>query len=634
MSSPLDQCGEIAQRLYASVLQLEREGELLQLPPLDGREWFELLRRKLLPQLGDDAFLVAAVVGGTNIGKSVLFNHLAGSSASATSPLASGTKHPVCLVPDGFTQNHDLPAIFEGFELYEWSTAEAALEETDEHRLFWADNARLPDNLLLLDTPDIDSDARVNWVRADHIRRCADVLIAVLTQQKYNDAAVKQFFRQAAKEDKAVIVVFNQCQLPDDEPYWPLWLETFSRETAVTPEFVYLAPNDRRAAEENRLPLFERQWPVPSEEVSQSSAAAQSDEVHDLADDLSRLHFGDIKLRSLQGSLRQLVNHDSGVPVYLSEVEHRSAEFAAAARRLSSESVARINDWPLVSNKLLVQEIRRWWKTHQEGWARNVHAFYDAVGRGVTWPFRMAHSALGGVQTSLLDEYREREWSVLLKAVEEVFDKLTWMSESGNELLRPHFERLMEGRSRSALITRLREEHARVDLGALLEETVHQEMESLETDSPELYRFYKQLNQVSAAIRPATSVVMFTMGWGPAGELAAPFVADAAAQAIVPIVADFAGGTAAALAGETAVSETTSRGAGFLQAKIHRLQGRFAARRVGWLVGLLKEHLLGTLPDDLQAAAELPRSAVFGQIKETLRELEGRLEHRQHKTLV
>src|SRR5262245_40122801 len=66
--------------------------------PPDGEEWYELLERKLLPQLAAEPFLVVAVVGGTNIGKSALFNHLAGEVASRVSPLAAGTRHPVCLV--------------------------------------------------------------------------------------------------------------------------------------------------------------------------------------------------------------------------------------------------------------------------------------------------------------------------------------------------------------------------------------------------------------------------------------------------------------------------------------------------------------------------------------------------------
>ena len=67
--------------------------------PPAGQEWFDLLRNKLLPQLDLPPLLVVAIVGGTNIGKSVIFNHLAGEVASAASPLAAGTKHPVCLVP-------------------------------------------------------------------------------------------------------------------------------------------------------------------------------------------------------------------------------------------------------------------------------------------------------------------------------------------------------------------------------------------------------------------------------------------------------------------------------------------------------------------------------------------------------
>ena len=74
----------------------------------------------------------------------------------------------------------------------------------------------MPPRLLLLDAPDVDSDVTVNWQRARAIRQAADVLVAVLTQQKYNDAAVKQFFRAAVEADKPIVVVFNQCDLEAD----------------------------------------------------------------------------------------------------------------------------------------------------------------------------------------------------------------------------------------------------------------------------------------------------------------------------------------------------------------------------------------------------------------------------------
>ena len=270
----LSSFASLARQLGAALNQLEEQSKPLKLKPLEGRDWFDLLVRKLLPQLTDDAYLIVAVVGGTNIGKSVVFNHIAGFRASSSSPLASGTKHPVCLIPSGFELEHDLKSLFPAFELREWSDSDEALANYEEHCLFWRTSDKVPPNLVILDTPDVDSDAPVNWQRADAVRQAADVLVAVLTQQKYNDAAVKQFFRKAASEDKAALIVFNQVELPDDEPYWPLWLQTFCGETGLQPEFVYLAPNDRKSAEAIRLKFEERQWPV----VAQMQPATQTAE--------------------------------------------------------------------------------------------------------------------------------------------------------------------------------------------------------------------------------------------------------------------------------------------------------------------------------------------------------------------
>jgi hypothetical protein len=610
MSTEFGECAETVQRLFQAVTELERAGEMLNLSPLEGREWFELVRQKLLPQLCDEAFLIAAVVGGTNIGKSVVFNHLADEVASATSPLASGTKHPVCLVPPRFSEDHDLTAIFDGFQLQEWSDANAALVDHAEHQLFWRTSDALPENLLVLDTPDIDSDAQINWERADHVRRTADVLIAVLTQQKYNDAAVKRFFRQAAEEDKAVIVVFNQCQFPEDDAYWPLWLETFSRETGVQPELVYVAPNNRAAAEEGRLSFFERPWPIKTE--TSDEIGERNDKPRNLREDLSRLKFESVKLRSLRGSLNLLGKEDAGVYSWLDEIKRSSADVRSTAARLSAESVVRVSDWPAIPNPLLVREIRSWWKSRQLGWAKRINTAYDTVGAGITWPFRMAGRALRSAEPeSPFELLHKQEWSAVQQAIEEIIDKLTWMSEAGSDLLRPRFEAMLTGDARARLLRTARTQHAACDLEAELQESVDMEMKLFQQDSPESYRFYKQLNNVAAAVRPMTSVVLFTLGWGPAGEVVAPMVANAATQAVVHVVADFAGGTGAAVAGETAIATAAGSGAGFLEAKFRSLQAAFTARRVGWLAEFLKCELFGSLPDDLQAAANLPESEEF-----------------------
>ena len=77
MSDPFDACAQMVKQLSQAVSALDDCWGEARLAPLQGRDWYELLNLKLLPQLSDQSFLIAAVVGGTNIGKSVVFNHLA-----------------------------------------------------------------------------------------------------------------------------------------------------------------------------------------------------------------------------------------------------------------------------------------------------------------------------------------------------------------------------------------------------------------------------------------------------------------------------------------------------------------------------------------------------------------------------
>ena len=616
MSSTYAACAEHVRQLHSAARLLEVQSRLLQLPPLAGREWFEQLERKLLPQMTGDPFLVVAVVGGTNIGKSVIFNHLAGCRASATSPFASGTKHPVCLVPPNFAERHELTPLFPGFELHEWSQADAALEDHAEHRLFWRTSEATPSNLLILDTPDIDGDVRVNWERADNIRRCADVLVAVLTQQKYNDAAVKQFFRKAAEEDKAVLIVFNQVLIPDDETFWPIWLRTFCQETGVQPEFVYLAPADRRAAEENRLPFYMGQ--VSNLPGHDGHVENVPHETCSLKDDISALHFREIKLRTLRGSLRTVLNPESGLPAYLAEIERRSGEFKSASELLSTHQLAESKDWPPMPNSVVVQEVRLWWQQQREGWTKKVHNFYNAIGSGMLKPFSMLRNRWQGERTPPLEQYRQREWQTILDTVESVYERLRWFAELGNPLLQPRIEKLLGGKSRVELLELLKTRHDLTDLEYEIRDLVANEMEGFRKDSPQTFQFMKWLDHGAAAVRPVTSVCLFVTGFGPAGHA----VHQVAASTALQFAVDIAGGTVSAVAGESAISGAAATSAGFFEARFRRLHARFAAKRASWLARMLKEHLFGDLPDELQLATAVPQSETFRLVRETMSLLE------------
>lgn len=612
----LRDCAATVRRLREAAERLDAEARWLRLAPVAGREWFELLRGKLLPQLTDDAFLIAAVVGGTNIGKSVVFNHLAGVQTSATSPLASGTKHPVCLLPPGFEVEHDLGDLFEGFELRPWSEAEGALEESEQDLLFWRSSSELPKNLLILDTPDIDSDAKVNWERADKIRRAADVLVTVLTQQKYNDAAVKTFFRKAAAEDKAAIIVFNQCMLPEDEEYWPLWLGTFCRETGIVPEFVYVAPSDRRAAEELRLPFYEREWPPLKAEASRSvdgETSSLRESAHSLSEDLSRLHFDEVKLRSLRGSLRQLVDEHEGAPGWLREVAARSEAFRSAAEHVSDERVVEVRGWPVVPFGPVFEEFWGWWKGHRKGWTRNVTTFYDAVNKGVTWPFKAAREALGGSQDrDSIAVYLESERDAVMRAAEDVFGKLKLLGEAGGELIRPHFERLSTGEKRAELLEFLKEEHKKVDVRTELRALIQNDVEDFFATRPEARSLLKKIDLVAVGSRPALSVLLFAVG---------AHGVEVAAHGLVNVGVDLFAGTVASVAGEKAVSVTGANVGAAIFARLRAIPAKFAQRRAAWLAERLKDHLLGTLPEDLRVASQLPQSAAFKEVERAITDL-------------
>ncbi|MGE5194485.1 MAG: GTPase domain-containing protein [Deltaproteobacteria bacterium] len=605
-TTPFAACAVESRRLFEALGILERACGALRLPPLAGREWYEILHRKLLPQLAGPPFVVAAVVGGTNIGKSVIFNHLAGARVSATSPLASGTRHPVCLVPEGFEKEHDLAAIFRGFRLIEWTEPDAALENCPEHRLFWKPSAALPANLLVLDTPDIDSDAEINWLRADHLRHCADVLIAVLTQQKYNDAAVKRFFRNAAEEDKAVIALFNQCLLPEDEQFWPLWLETFSRETGIVPDLLYVAPNDRQAAEENRLPFYERVW---DPENPQGGGGAPDHEPHDLARDLSEMRFSEIKLRTLRGALGQILAPQIGVRAYLEEIRLRSAAFQDASALLTMQELARVDNWPAPPVGLLVSHIREWWRTHRRGWTKTIHDVYGTLGDGLLWPFRWVREKIAGGAADPREDYRTAERDVMLQTVDSLYGELTRLSQLGNNLLRPRLEALLAGASRAELLERLAADQNALDLDAELNAVVSAQMQAFRDENPNTFGIFRKLDAMAAVARPVTSVVLFAAAAGPIGHM----VTTASQSLAVHIIGDIAGGTGAVVVGETALSGTVG-GLRLLEARFRQLQAAFTARRVAWFAEFLRKNILGELHNELACAAGLAETTAYKEV--------------------
>ncbi len=610
----LQDVGNIILQLQQRVDALAKEAAQLDLPAVTTTEWYQLITQKLIPQLSDSTFLVVAVVGGTNIGKSVIFNHLCGSKVSATSPLASGTKHPTCLAPPRFANEAALETIFSEFELRHSDDADDALQATDDDVLFWRESKTAPENLLLLDTPDIDSDAQINWSRADKVRRSADVLIAVLTQQKYNDAAVKKFFRCAAEEDKSILVVFNQLLIPDDDDYWPIWLKTFCEETGISPEYVYVAPHDRRAAEQNELPFYHRQWPLTEETVHAQTT-------RDLMVDLSELRFEEIKLKSLAGAVTALSDSQAGIPAYLSEIRRRSGIYGDAWKRLTERLQEISVTWPAVPNPIVIQEVRSWWKEHRTGWEASVHGFYDALGRGIMWPIRQLQHRDPTAEPQWITNYRQQEWRTIQQQLVAIYDRLESLAQHGHPVLATRLNQLMAGQTRENTLAAIKEEHLHARFEEELEALVRLQMQTFRDERKDWFKVLQRLDTVAAAARPAVTVALFATGFGPVGNAMMPMMTDTALQAALHVAGDVTAGTVTAAVGETAISSSTSTGMRYLEAWFHQFHQSFVKVRQIWLIQQLQKHLWGSFLDDLQNAADLPNTEEYKAVERELHTL-------------
>ena len=599
-------------RLNQALGILDAEALAIGAPALPGREWFELLTKKLLPQLDLPPLLVAAIVGGTNIGKSVIFNLMAGENASAATPLASGTKHPVCLVPEGLDDPALLAKLFEPFTLLPWRSADDPLREAAEDRLFWRCGKRMPPRLLVLDAPDVDSDAIVNWARAKAVRQAADVLVAILTQQKYNDAAVKQFFRAAAAADKPIIVLFNQCDLQSDRDYWPRWLATFREETGATPELVYVVPHDCRAAEELRLPIYN----AGADGKTELGAPV------DLRDELAALHFDAIKIRTFRGALKIVLDPERGVLGYLEKIRRAAGDFAAAAEVLSAREMARV-DWPTLPACVLVEEIRAWWSSAREPWSRRIHGFYRVLGRGVTWPLRAAWTSVAGPAADPLISFQKQERAAIIAAVGNLLDELGRLAQVGNDTLRPRLLKLLSGHARADLLARVEEAHDKLPA---VDEHYRQylggELNAWRDGNPRAVKFLQSLDHLAALARPAISIGLFFTGLHVAGDLAGQTAVHAVGQTAGHIAAEAAitGGIAGggeALVGTAGEGVTQVAGRMFL-----KLQSCYAQERAHWLADWLEEELLGDLLGELRQGAEVPLSKAFREVQTAIEQLQ------------
>jgi len=572
-------------------------GAALGVPDPIDTQWYGQLFGKLRPQVTREAVLVAAVCGGTNTGKSLLTNVLVGSPITQSVPEAARTRCPVASLPRGMAGRIDIASLFPGFTPREWTGTEDSLgggAEGDD-LLVWREDpgGRQPPRLILLDTPDVDGTLRENWHRAELVRNACDVLIAVLTQQKYNDAAVRDFFAAAAAARKSVIVVFNMVDWPRQRERIGGWLRTFTSETGIEPLAVYAAPHDFARAEAGELALFALPE-LASGMTPGLIPGGPAAEAHvDLAATLAGFDFDRIKLRAMEGAFRVVLDSRGGAGDWLDAFESSAQQWQEAQRLLADEARVRV-ELPAAPRELVWNEIWNWLEPRRSTLDLTVSWAYRKAGGGVRWMARKA--GLVRTEEERREDFSAVELKALKQALADFIERLDGACRRSERLAGMLSGVLVEG-DRAAWYADLERRHAALPIvSEHYREFVRGELDRFSRENPQLVRWILAGLNVGAVARPA-----ITVGLGLAGAAVVPAAAASAGGLSVLIhhAGDVVVGTAATLAGEGALGLTMAG----IKPLIERLFAGWSAERSQVLAETLHDVVLGGRLDEIDRLA-------------------------------
>ncbi|MBR5710699.1 MAG: 50S ribosome-binding GTPase [Thermoguttaceae bacterium] len=579
------------EQLCSLMPQLEEYAQLVQAESSQDAPWRDSLLSKLRVQSSEETPLIVAIAGGTNIGKSTVFNHLAQDNASGITPCASGTKYPVCLVPAQWADEEKLQKLFDGFVVKPWSDSAAPLEEHEEDVLYWRQGVNVPPQLILLDTPDVDSTNKANWRRAEKIRQIADVLIAVLTKQKYNDAVCVDFFRQATKSGKKFILLFNQFDM-EDVSYLQDMVNKIVSNIEQPPIFIYLAPHDRKASESLGLPFY--YVPVSSD------GTVKSDQIDlnapkSLTDELAKMHFEELKAYSLVKSLADSMDSNTGLGKWLSDIRVQSEQYALRLKALEELNPGTI-EVPILPNEMIRKELQLWRSSFRGSWTNWAMAPTEALGK--VWKYAVSFFKKNDENEPTAEEkFLELERTYMFNAVEKIHNSLKNQAAFDN-VLGNELRAILASNSIESILQRVESEHKSAPI---LSEGFHDYVKSELTQWSEKHpwksNIYKALDSALVIARPAATVALGTCFW------------------FTPTVTL---GAVTAVAGASNAFDLMSLGD--LGCKI---QNRFCIERAQWLQSIIRQELhLDELFEKMKRQSSVTDEDAYKQAATLQQELE------------
>jgi GTP-binding protein EngB required for normal cell division len=162
-------------------------------------------------QRAEGASPIVVIAGGTNVGKSTVFNWLATELVSRSAPLARFTKWPAVYVHESEKAPLADGVFLPGYKKLSLERPEQLSEPGDGLRVFVRGHQREEaKGVVLVDSPDIDSTHDQNRAVAQDLLDLADAVVFVATPEKYNDDICVQYLREAARIGRRVVCVLNK----------------------------------------------------------------------------------------------------------------------------------------------------------------------------------------------------------------------------------------------------------------------------------------------------------------------------------------------------------------------------------------------------------------------------------------